>query len=645
MSTSSRHAAPRAATARRLWRPRRSTQPESGLRRTLRCVRPHLRQHKLLMTVGFVALAADVLLRLLEPWPVKLVIDAVTRSLGASIPKPGPHMDATLETLLLCGGAIVLISIVRAIANYYSAISFALVGTRVAADLRARTFRHVQGLSMRHHTRASSGDTVQRLVSDVSRLQEVAVTAGLPMLGNMVTLVAMTIIMLWLDPLLALVVFAATGIFAWLSHRSSGPITEAAGKSRKGESALATTASQTFSAMREVQAYGLEDTISDNFRKSNKAALGTGVVALRLAAGLERRTDVLIGVATAVVLAGGGWRVLNHSMTPGDLIVFLTYLKTGMKPLKDLAKQTSRIARATASGERVADLLEAQTDLPELPNARPLKIGNPDIAFEDVHAGHGEGTAVLHGINLFIPAGEHLAILGPSGAGKSTLASLVLRMIDPTSGTVRVGGEDLRELQVASVRSRVSILLQDSVLFGTTVRENIRFGRLDASDEEIEHAASLAQADDFIKALPNGYDTVLGEAAKDLSGGQRQRIAIARAILRQAPIVILDEATAGLDPASRESILAALELLTQGRTSITITHDAFAARACDRVLWLEDGRIIEQGRPSQLLQDPDSQFSRWMGSSVSPLSGEALDLPLADSLEHAVLEQSVEVKT
>lgn len=636
MSTTSRHLAPRTRAVLRRLHVGRSGKPESGLRRTLRCVRPHLRQHRLLMTVGFVALAADVLLRLLEPWPVKMVIDAVTRSLGASIPKPGPRMEASAETLLLCGGAIVVISILRAVANYYSQISFALVGTRVAADLRARTFRHVQGLSMRHHTRASSGDTVQRLVSDVSRLQEVAITAGLPMLGNMVTLVAMTLIMLWLDPLLALVVFAATAAFAWLSRRSSGPITEAADKSRRGESALATTASQTFSAMREVQAYGLEDTISTNFRNSNKAALGTGVVALRLAAGLERRTDVLIGVATAVVLAAGGWRVLNHSMTPGDLVVFLTYLKTGMKPLKDLAKQTSRIARATASGERVADLLEAETDVPEAPDARPLKSGHPDIAFENVYAGHGEGIAVLHGINLYIPAGEHLAILGPSGAGKSTLASLVLRMIDPTSGTVRVGGEDLRDLKIASVRSHVSILLQDSVLFGTTVRENIHFGRLDATDEEIETAAALAQADGFIRALPNGYDTVLGEAAKDLSGGQRQRLAIARAVLRQAPIVILDEATAGLDPASRESILAALEILTQGRTSITITHDAFAARACDRVVWLEDGRITEEGRPERLLQDPDSQFSRWMGSSASPLPGEARELPVADPLEPAV---------
>jgi ATP-binding cassette, subfamily B, bacterial len=627
MSTLSRPSPPR--NWQTFWRRPASKAPAvpSPLRRTLRCVRPHLRGHRLLMGGGFLALAADVLLRLLEPWPVKLVIDAVSRSLGAAIAKPGrPTMDASAESLLLCGGAIVVISIARAIANYWSAVSFALVGSRVAAALRARTFRHVQGLSMRHHTRASSGDTVQRLVSDVGRLQDVAVTAGLPLLGNMVTLMAMTIVMLWLDPLLALVVFVTAAIFALLSRRSSGPITAAAGRSRKGEGALATTAGQTLGAMREVQAYGLEDTISSSFGNSNRAALGTGVVALRLAASLERRTDVLIGVATAVVLAGGGWRVLEHSITPGDLVVFLMYLKAGMKPLKDLAKQTGRIARATASGERVADLLEAETDVPEAPDARPLKSSNPDIEFEDVDAGHGEGTAVLHGIKLRIPAGEHLAILGPSGAGKSTLASLVLRMIDPTSGMVRVGGEDLRDLKIASVRSHVSILLQDSVLFGTTVRENIRFGRLDATDEEIETAAAVAQADGFIRALPNGYDTVLGEAAKDLSGGQRQRLAIARAVLRQAPIVILDEATAGLDPASRESILDALGVLTQGRTSITITHDAFAARSSDRVIWLEDGRIIEEGRPSELLQNPDSQFSRWIGNASSPIAAEDLTI-------------------
>ena len=601
---------------------RHGHKPASGLRRTLRCVGPHLREHRLRMAVGFAALAADVLFRLLEPWPVKLVIDAVTRSLGATLRRPGPALEASTQTLLLCGGAIVAISILRAVANYWSAVSFALVGSRVAADLRARTFRHVQGLSMRHHTRASSGDTVQRLVSDVSRLQDVAVTAGLPMLGNAVTLLAMTLIMLWLDPMLALVVFLAAGIFAILSRRSSGSIAKAAGRSRKGEGALASTAAQTLGAMREVQAYGLEDTISSSFRKSNTATLGTGVAALRLAAGLERRTDVLIGVATAIVLAGGGWRVLDHSITPGDLVVFLTYLKTGMKPLKDLAKQTSRIAQATASGERVADLLEAETDLPEAAGARPLDSRRPDVVFDNVSAGHGEGTTVLHGINLTIPAGERLAIIGPSGAGKSTLASLILRMIDPTTGTVRVGGEDLRELQIASVRAHVSILLQDSVLFGNTVRENIRFGRLDASDAEIEQAAALAQADGFIRALPAGYDTVLGEAAKDLSGGQRQRIAIARAILREAPIVILDEATAGLDPASRESILDALEILTRGRTSITITHDAFAARLADRVIWLEEGRILEEGRPLELLQDPGSRFSRWLGDPPASRAAE-----------------------
>ena len=364
------------------------------------------------MAGGFVALAFDVAFRLVEPWPLKLVIDAVSRVAGRHAAQTRPTMDASVQTLILCGAAVVAISIGRAISNYWSAVCFALIGSRVAADLRARAFRHVQGLSMRHHTRASTGDTVQRLVGDVSRLQDVAVTAGLPLLGNLATLVAMTGILLWLDPLLSLVVVLAGGVFVLLSRASSGPITAAAGNSRKGEGHLATTAAQTLGAIREVQAYGLEDTISSGFRSSNQATLGTGVAALRLAAGLERRTDVLIGVATAVVLAGGGWRVMEHAITPGDLVIFLMYLKTGMKPLKDLAKQTGRIARATASGERVADLLEAQTDLPESAHARRLDNKNPDIVIDDVSAGHGDGM-VLHGIHLTIPAGEHVAILGP----------------------------------------------------------------------------------------------------------------------------------------------------------------------------------------------------------------------------------------
>nr|WP_308410989.1 ABC transporter ATP-binding protein [Arthrobacter sp. AFG20] len=589
-------------------------------------MRPHLQGHRVLMVGGFVGLTFDVAFRLVEPWPLKVVIDAVSRSLGATLHKPGPTMDASIQTLILCGAAVVAISIGRAISNYWSAVCFALIGSRVAADLRARAFRHVQGLSMRHHTRASTGDTVQRLVGDVTRLQDVAITAGLPLLGNLATLVAMTGILLWLDPLLSLVVVLAAGVFVLLSRASSGPITAAAGNSRRGEGHLATTAAQTLGAIREVQAYGLEDTISSGFRSSNQATLGTGIVALRLAAGLERRTDVLIGIATAVVLAGGGWRVMEHVITPGDLVIFLMYLKTGMKPLKDVAKQIGRIARATASGERVADLLEAQTDLPESAHARRLDNRDPDIVIDDVSAGHGDGM-VLHGIHLTIPAGEHVAILGPSGAGKSTLASLILRMIDPAKGSVRVGGEDLRDLKIASVRSHVSILLQDSVLFGASVRDNIRFGRLDATDQEIEEAAALAQAGDFIRALPNGYDTVLGEAAKDLSGGQRQRIAIARAILRRAPIVILDEATAGLDAASRDSVLHALTALTRERTSITITHDPHSARSCDRIVWLENGRIVEDGRPEELLRDPGSRFARWMDDEDPSLPEEKLEVP------------------
>jgi ATP-binding cassette subfamily B protein len=614
---------------RTLRRRTRSTAPAapSPLRRTLRCVRPHLRGHRLLITWGFIAMAAEVLFRLLEPWPVKIVIDAVSHSLGASLRRSPFSVQASAELLLLCAGAVVAISIVRAVASYFSAISFALVGTRISSELRARTFRHLQSLSMRHHSHASTGDTVQRLVGDVSRLQDVAVTAGLPLIGSTVSLIAMTIIMLWLDPLIALVTFLAIGVFALLSRRSSGSITSAARKSRKGESALATTAAETLGAIREVQAYGLEDTISSGFHNSNQAALGSGVAALRLSAGLQRKTDVLAGVATAVVLGVGGWRVMQQAITPGDLIVFLFYLKTGMKPLKELARYTSRVARATASGERVADLLEAQSDLPEAPHAVALKNPHPDIVFENVWAGHIDGTTVLKGIDLTIPAGQHCALLGPSGAGKSTLASMILRMVDPQEGSVSVGGQDLRDLTIASVRAHVSILLQDSVLFGTTVRENIRFGRLDATDEEIEAVAVLAQADGFIRALPQGYETVLGESANDLSGGQRQRLAVARAMLRQAPIVILDEATAGLDPASRDSVLSALDTLAEGRTSITITHDINSAQSCDRVIWLEDGEIVEDGRPQSLLANPDSRLAGWVRRQPTKQPDDLFEVP------------------
>jgi ATP-binding cassette subfamily B protein len=595
--------------------PRPTTGKRKGsLRRTLHTVRPHLGQHRVLIAAGMAALFAEVILRVLEPWPVKIVVDAVTASLGATMGAASGTPAATVELLIACGLILVGLVALRAITSYLSTVAFALVGSRVATDLRARVFDHVQALSLRYHSVSSAGDTVQRLVGDIGRLQDVAVTAGLPLVGNVVTLIVLSGVMAWLDPLLTAVVAAAAITYLLVSRPSARAITSASRKTRKGEGALATTASETLGAIRVVQAYGLESVLAGAFVQGNQTALTEGVEARRLAAGLERRTDVIVGFATAIVLAGGGWRVIDGQMTTGDLVIFLMYLKIAMKPLRDMAKYTGRIARAAASGERVADLLDEHIDVADRVGATALAPVAGDIGFDSVSLTDDHGRPLFHRINVQVPAGQKICLLGPSGAGKSTLVGLLLRMVDPSSGSVRIDGMDVRNATLASVRSQVSVLLQESVLFATSVHENIRYGRLDATLAEVEDAARRANAHDFITELPDGYNTVLGSRGNTLSGGQRQRIAIARAMLRDAPIVILDEATTGLDPAGRALVEESLDTLTAGRTTITITHDWHSVLRSDRVLWLEHGQIVEDGVPAELMERPDSRLAGWMAA-------------------------------
>ena len=604
-------------TARGKNRPPSASGRAGALRRSLRIIRPHLRPYAWLIAGGLAALLADVAFRVLEPWPLKVAVDALSVSLGASGGAAAGIAPATMGLLVACGAILLGIMALRALTNYLSTVAFALVGSRVATVLRARAFAHVQALSLRYHSVASTGDTIQRLVGDIGRLQEVAVTAGLPLVGNLLTLAVLLVVMGLLDPLLTVVVVAAALAYVVTSRRSSGKITAASRVTRKGESALADTVSEALGAMRVVQAYGLEGEVSGAFSRGNATALTQGVTARRLAAGLERRTDVIVGIATAAVLVGGGWQVLEGRMTPGDLVVFAAYLKIAMRPLKDLAKYTGRIARAAASGERVADLLDEHIDIADAPEAWPMRASAGAVEFDRVSVDDGHGRPLFRGFSLEIAAGQQLCLLGPSGAGKSTLASLLVRAIDPVAGEIRVDGIPLRETTIASIRRNVSIVLQESVLFATTVRENIRYGRIGASDDEVEQAARRAQAHAFIEDLPAGYDTVLGSRGSTLSGGQRQRIAIARALLRAAPIVVLDEPTSGLDPAAREQVTASLRALTAGRTTITITHDVTQALAADRVVWIERGRIVEDGAPEVLMSRPDSRVARWAHRAVS----------------------------
>ena len=580
-----------------------------SMRRSLKLVAPDIAPHRALILFGVLALLMEVAFRVLEPWPLKIVVDAVTAFRGAKV----SHQPASVELLIGCGVALLLIVGLRALSNYLATICFALVGSRAATSLRARVFRHVQGLSQQFHARNRSADTVQRIVGDVARMQEVAITAGMPLLANVATLLVMVVVMFVLDPLLASVVLVAIVAFAVTSGPTSRKITDASRQTRKGEGHLANTAQESLASIRVVQAYGLENMVEKNFTSANRTSLREGVRSRRYAARQGRTTDVIVGLATAIVLVGGGLRVMQGAMSPGDLVLFTTYLRTTMKPLRDMAKYTGRIARASASGERVADLMEITPDVvtPDMPVRPNIVMGA--VQFDRVVTEY-DGVQVLRGLDLDIRPGERVAIIGPSGAGKSTLVSLLVRAIDPVSGCVRLDGYRLTDLDLTQLRASISLLHQEAVLFTGTIRENIRMGRGNATDAEVEAAARAANAHDFIMEQPNGYDTVVGERGGTLSGGQRQRIAIARALLRRSPVVVLDEATTGLDPEAASLVLDAIDRLAAGRTTLAVTHDAEVALRATRVVWIEDGRIRLDASPEELLATSDV-FRAWVQAS------------------------------
>ncbi|MEE6272346.1 ABC transporter ATP-binding protein [Georgenia wangjunii] len=579
--------------------PRKLRGAVPGLRRTGRLVRPHLAQERALLAGGSAALFAEVAMRLLEPWPLKFVLDGVIAAGGGRIAAEQPA-DLGTVLVLACAGLLVVVCL-RALFAYLTTICFALAGNRVLTRVRAQAYAHLQALSMAFHDNARTGDLVTRVTSDVGRLKEVAVTAALPLAGNVVTMVGMLAVVAVLDWQLALVMVAVLPVFLLTSTRLSRRITGVSKEQRRAEGALASLATETLAAMRVVQSYSLEEKMQGSFASSNEKTLKDGVKAKKLSAGLERKTDVLVGIATAAVLYIGATRVLAGALTPGELVVFITYLKAAFKPMRDLAKYTGRIAQAAACGDRLVDLMEERAMVVNAPAAWHARPFRGDVVLRDVWMSYTPGHPVLRGMNLHVLPGERVAVVGPSGAGKSSLAMLVSRLRDPDSGEVRIDGHDLRELTLESLRPQVSIVLQESLLFATSVRENIADGAPGATQAQIEDAARLAGAHDFIVGLPQGYGTVVGERGATLSGGQRQRVAIARAAVRDAPIVILDEATTGLDAGTEKEVVAALGRLTAGRTTIVITHDLAAARDADRVLWVEGGVVTDSGRPADVL--------------------------------------------
>ncbi|MDQ3529287.1 MAG: ABC transporter ATP-binding protein/permease [Actinomycetota bacterium] len=566
--------------------------------------RPHLRGQRGLIAVGFGALFAEVILRLLEPWPLKFIFDRVIQPTPGEVSTGIGWADALDPTTLLIGSAVAIVVLtgLRAAAAYAMTVAFALAGNRVLTTVRSDLYGHLQRMSLSYHARARGGDLITRITGDVGRLQEVTVTAALPLIGNLVTFAGMLAIMLWRSWSLTLIALAVFPLFALTMIRLTTRIRAVSRKQREQEGEMASVASESFGAIGVVQSYSLEDTLSATFASSNQQSLTDGVKAKRLAAGMERKTDVMVAISTGLVLYFGARLVIGGSLTPGDLVLFMTYLKSAFKPMRDLAKYTGRLAKAAASGERIVSVLQTAPDIQDDPKAREAPAFRGEVHIDGVTFGYDPAHPVLHDLDVRAHAGQRIALVGPSGAGKSSIVSLLPRLYDPQGGRILIDGVDIREYTLSSVRGQIGIVLQDSVLFATSIRENIAYGALGCTDREIERAAKLANAHEFITALPDGYDTVVSERGSTLSGGQRQRIAIARAAVRDAPVIILDEPTTGLDKGNEDEVIDALAHLTRGRTTFVIAHDLRTVADADRILYVEQGRVVETGTHEQLLR-------------------------------------------
>ena len=567
------------------------------LRRFARFARPYRRP----LGVGAPLSAVAVVIGLAKPWPLQLVVDRVLapREGQSGLDLFGVHLspDAVLGLATVLG---VLIVLAAAASEYWATRLMSGTGERIGNDIREALFSHLQRLSLRFHRSHLVGDLSARLTSDVDRVQDSLVQILSVFLPNALVVVGMVSVMLAVDVPFALMALATLPLLALTVHTATVRMKSASRRARRWSGETSAMASESLAGIQVMQAFTMEEEASRRFGRLSGSTLDAALDAVRAEARFGPAVDLCGAAATAAVLWFGAHRVMSGELSLGVLLVFLTYIGSLYKPIRALSRLSYLLSRGAASGERITAVLEELPDVADHPGARTAGRLRGAIRFEGVTCRY-QREPVLRDVDLSIRPGELVAIVGSTGSGKSTLLSLIPRFLDVGSGRVEVDGRDVREWSLQSLRRNISLVLQDTVLFRGTLRENIAAGTPGASDDEVARAAAAAHVTEFAERLPDGLDTRIGERGADLSGGQRQRIAIARAMLRDAPILLLDEPTSALDAESERLVLQALARLAAGRTTLVVAHRLSTVRHADRVVVLEAGRIIECGDPGELL--------------------------------------------
>jgi ABC-type multidrug transport system fused ATPase/permease subunit len=573
----------------------------------LRLVRELIRPYRGSLCVILAAMLVQTMMSLAAPWPLKVVLDNVVGS--HKLPTWLSHLlitllkgDSKMSIAVGAAIAVVCIAALGALASYIANYYTESVGQWVANDLRLRTYQHLQHLSLSYYDQQRTGALLSTITSDVQTIQSFASSATLGILVDMLTIVGMLFIMFWLNWDFTLIALAVTPFMLLLVSRFKKAVKAATREVRKQQANIVSVVQQDLESMRVVKAFGRQDYEQRELGEVSRAVVAAALKARRVKALLSPIVTVTVAACTAIVLWRGSSLILAGTMTAGALTVFLSYLTQFFKPVKDLASMTNSIAQAAVGVDRVRAILDADNIIPERSDARELPAPvRGAIRFDHVKFSYNSDAPVLRDVSFSIEPGQLIGVVGPTGGGKSTIISLIPRFYDPTSGTVEIDGVDVRDYKLNWLRSQIGYVLQETVLFRGTVRENIAYGREGATSEEIAEAARLANADEFIARMPQGYDTMIGERGDTLSGGQRQRIGIARALVRNNPILILDEPTAALDTESERLVIEALERLMKGRTVITIAHRLSTIRDADKIIVLDGGVVAEQGTHQELL--------------------------------------------